>query len=573
VLMINSHPLHSSFYDLLNQHYATMPTRVDGKPGTQYLANIAVGSFSRPCPVHPDFRVVVHVPVSRLPHTPLPFLNRFEKYSLSIEDALTERLTALAVPRGLALAAGVAPGAVADQDAAAAALFGAVRAGVTDFVAAFSPLAFFGLVPGETVAALTLRLAEDYARSRSAVPGVRPTFHVDDAATAHVAGAGTEEEDTAANEGVGLTAGGTGVGSPLTRVREYVRAVNFQLLQIARPEALYLQRARLPAHYRREYVAAQEHFSACRLLRHVASAHWRVGGGARSLLVGGAAKWVVFTRTSGELLRLHSDRALQALLVAGAAPAVDMVAGFRCELLSVLGGSHAVESAVRTFFESGAEALGHRRLLVLVADMAAATKVQVNFARHVVDEAVGRDAAAGRMPPLVVLLLHSPPEWLQLKSVYNAVPVNGWEFAYCDSLGVEADGATAGGTAAAAVAAGEDGDAEDDATAAERGVPAPAGVAATLPRLSVTDPRRWMLVVFGLLDRPSSDTARAEFGRSFMHALAREAEALRVQGRLPRPYLARRGVAVSAAVYAAPLPRQTPAQVAAAQAAFIAPVQ
>lgn len=50
-----------------------------------YYANIAIGSFSRPCQVDPRFRLVIHLPLSAVPRTPLPFLNRLEKYTLSLQ--------------------------------------------------------------------------------------------------------------------------------------------------------------------------------------------------------------------------------------------------------------------------------------------------------------------------------------------------------------------------------------------------------------------------------------------------------------------------------------------------------
>jgi hypothetical protein len=53
---------------------------------------LAVGSYSRPCVVHKDFKIIVHVPASALSSTPLPFLNRFEKYPISLEQALDQKI-------------------------------------------------------------------------------------------------------------------------------------------------------------------------------------------------------------------------------------------------------------------------------------------------------------------------------------------------------------------------------------------------------------------------------------------------------------------------------------------------
>ncbi len=55
----------------------------------------AVGSFSRPCKVDPQSRIVVYAPESQLDTMPLPFLARFEKYRVSVDDLLAETLLTL----------------------------------------------------------------------------------------------------------------------------------------------------------------------------------------------------------------------------------------------------------------------------------------------------------------------------------------------------------------------------------------------------------------------------------------------------------------------------------------------
>jgi hypothetical protein len=62
------------------------------KDTVQCYANLAVGSYSRPCRVHRNFKLIVHIPKSALLTTPPAFLNRFEKYCVSIEQALSQKL-------------------------------------------------------------------------------------------------------------------------------------------------------------------------------------------------------------------------------------------------------------------------------------------------------------------------------------------------------------------------------------------------------------------------------------------------------------------------------------------------
>ena len=84
VLLTNPAMLASSIFDLLNKHYLKLSIMDEHRVvHTKYYANIAIGSYSRLCAVHPDFRIIVHMPLSDISKTPLPFLNRFEKYTLS----------------------------------------------------------------------------------------------------------------------------------------------------------------------------------------------------------------------------------------------------------------------------------------------------------------------------------------------------------------------------------------------------------------------------------------------------------------------------------------------------------
>ncbi len=57
-----------------------------------YYANVALGSYSHPCPVHPNFQCIVHLRASLVDSTPMPFLNRFEKFSISVCDIFNEAL-------------------------------------------------------------------------------------------------------------------------------------------------------------------------------------------------------------------------------------------------------------------------------------------------------------------------------------------------------------------------------------------------------------------------------------------------------------------------------------------------
>ena len=80
VVMSQTDDIHESFYDLFNQHFRCIN---DPKEGPRYYTNIAIGAYSRPSRVHPNFQCVLVVKKSEVKNAPAPFLNRFEKYFIS----------------------------------------------------------------------------------------------------------------------------------------------------------------------------------------------------------------------------------------------------------------------------------------------------------------------------------------------------------------------------------------------------------------------------------------------------------------------------------------------------------
>ena len=70
------------FYDLLNLRFQ----RIQLGEQMRLAATVASGSYSVLTPVHPHFQLVVCIRASELEETPLPFLNRFEKFYLSLRE-------------------------------------------------------------------------------------------------------------------------------------------------------------------------------------------------------------------------------------------------------------------------------------------------------------------------------------------------------------------------------------------------------------------------------------------------------------------------------------------------------
>lgn len=87
-MLLNTGPLHSSLYSLLNRHYTVSRNATTGEP--EAFVTMAMGSLARSVRVHPAARIIVHLPASALARTPRAFLNRFERFSVGLTEALQE---------------------------------------------------------------------------------------------------------------------------------------------------------------------------------------------------------------------------------------------------------------------------------------------------------------------------------------------------------------------------------------------------------------------------------------------------------------------------------------------------
>ena len=82
VVLLHQDGIYTSLYDMLNQNYT------DGVAGGKFC-RLAIGSRSRQCEVHPNFRCVVIVDSNQAwKELPSPLLNRFEKMCVSVRDLL-----------------------------------------------------------------------------------------------------------------------------------------------------------------------------------------------------------------------------------------------------------------------------------------------------------------------------------------------------------------------------------------------------------------------------------------------------------------------------------------------------
>lgn len=320
IILVNSSSIINAFFDLVNKHYSPIGSsgakqteersNFDGAKANDqqlYYANISIGSFSRPCVVHPRTKIIVHVPVAQLPTTPLPFLNRFDKFSISLVDVLREELVIMSRKEEEHRATSKS------TELPLSTLFRFIFEGADDFVKKLDMgTMFYGLIPQETVAALIMRSIRDTQRTGSIAPLIRRPFHVnidiERQKWLDLIADDDEGKDDFVDIALDEAYAQSSKASLIKRIREFIRSVNFQLLHYARPESVFLSRLSLPRSYLKEYLR-QEHFSAASLIRFLANQHWRSPLFREPLnnedLSG--HKLIIFIRTSADLLTFKSS--------------------------------------------------------------------------------------------------------------------------------------------------------------------------------------------------------------------------------------------------------------------------
>ncbi|CAF4370380.1 unnamed protein product, partial [Adineta steineri] len=82
ILMVNTGRIHGSLYDVFNQNFSIMATGDMRK----IFSKVAIGPKTIDVVVHEDFQCIVHIKRSEFKDIPAPFLSRFQKYSLCVND-------------------------------------------------------------------------------------------------------------------------------------------------------------------------------------------------------------------------------------------------------------------------------------------------------------------------------------------------------------------------------------------------------------------------------------------------------------------------------------------------------
>jgi uncharacterized membrane protein len=401
VILVAADGIYGNFYDLFNKHFTIVPAENVklGDPMVTFFSSVAVGSMSRPCKVHPSFKVIVHLPISQLPNTPLPFLSRFEKYVLSIDHCLMEKAAASGLVKAQQPFFNGIPAQGSQLDA--------LVEGVTHFYDTVrtrmkGQYPFHGFVPQQTIKSLAMAtLGRCHDSILDPVP--LPRFLVDDVNDVDPSSIPVRS-DNAANW-----------------MAHLIRMTNFRLLQIVRPDAAAQFRF-LPEEYLREYFLRQEHLSAAHLLRSVLMTATPKGEEEAEVSASPnfSRKWVISARSSDEVARLHNDKPIQELITSNLKAEIQFLSLANFSSLAALNAELAEFAA------------SNRECIVITADMRTCSTSQINDLRREVDNHL-----RGHSDRFVFVLLHHPPEHAQSpQDAYPAIFWDDWDFYYTDSLGL-----------------------------------------------------------------------------------------------------------------------------------------
>ena len=390
LILVNSESLHTALYDVFNRYYMSVPDS-DGENQYLYFANIAIGNVSRRVRVHPNFRVIVHLPFSKLRTTPTPFLNRFSKFQLSVSDVMKEKAAQFALNPPSSFSS-IPPEYLKS-------FFVAVNDGAEDFAETIGGSStLYGYLKNETVSSLVLNVIEETqeANNISFLPSCPLGL----------------SEETLDDFGLSQSDSEFVFEEPgkrlISNLRDFIRRVNFRTLLLARPEALFSIRNSLPAQYTSEYIDNQEHFSITKLLSRIANDLSPQQG---SLDQFHCRKIAIFTRASAELAGLSKKRFLQReirLLVPGVLsegrsnpvakqPAQkgkgeeeesDITEYVDLLNLASYSSGDAVRVALQSFFLTIRP--GALSILLLIAESTTTTSSQISFARHEVDQLLSK---------------------------------------------------------------------------------------------------------------------------------------------------------------------------------------
>jgi len=446
IVLSQTESVNESFYDLFNQNFRSLKNR-DGK--ISLFANIAVGGISRRSLVQPSFQCIVHVRTSEIDDVPAPFLNRFEKFRLSVSDVFDSGW-------------GRMPGMIKIMRNA--------RARVADLCSLLGENGIFGWVEMQTLDSIFVDMLPkigiqdctivpsqsnrsflscvlDFICRVTSLPANEKELDVivnsalkylslaDSALLESLLDSALRIDHQNMNGAFDTIVRG-GKDTSLSRiiginVQMFVtRAASFRIMMLATPEAVFACRNVLPSDIIEEYFR-QEHFSLKSLLVRLATVS-DCNAGCPSLQV-------VYTRTDSFV---HSLPSLPADYIATPGINYEIVKKLVCKEVSLVLIEHLLllknEASIRSAVDNWAV---HpcKLIFLLVVDMNDQHSTnRVNFVRSLVEQ-----RALDLRRKIFVLLLHYPPASSHRKLCYPALFLGRWKHVFLDEVGKDYDGIAA----------------------------------------------------------------------------------------------------------------------------------
>ncbi|KYQ93117.1 hypothetical protein DLAC_11636 [Tieghemostelium lacteum] len=246
IVLVNTTPIYSSLYSVFNRYFHI----INGT--SKFFAKVSFGNHSIFCSVHPEFKIIIHMPKSQLKTAQLPLLNRFEKYYLTIDQLLNHILS--------------------HKEKS----FFELLLSSKDFVGEFhhnisNNSLLFGY-SNETISSLVYSIAKRSIALENPINLYKLNFN--------------DEIEVYQDQ---------------SKDNQF-RNLNCKLLQIARPESIFKCKS-LPKSYIKEYLINQEHFNCLKFLHNLYEHFYNNG---RKLMFQ-INKWVLYTRTSLIFHRLKDN--------------------------------------------------------------------------------------------------------------------------------------------------------------------------------------------------------------------------------------------------------------------------
>ncbi|EFC40441.1 hypothetical protein NAEGRDRAFT_81001 [Naegleria gruberi] len=389
VVLVNSSAISTNFFDVFNKHFT--------KVNDRYFANVSIKGKTHPCEINSSFHCIVHVPIAQYRELPLPFLNRFEKYIIGAERVLKSDL-------------------LVEKEESKKAIFDHIRRGVNDFVRQFDASTFYGLVEDETV---DLLIKSIYQQSKDSIQIKKPLTIKNNNIIELLKENGMEDNIDLEEEDEEIS---------INKLRSYIRKINFQLLQIAKPEDIFLRRKFIPKSYLVEYLTKQEHFCTISFLKNAIDQHFKQSTTNNS-------KYILYTRHSSGIHTLNdTDRLKEITSVACTSEPLKSCVNNPSEIIT-LASLSSFSSQLEFHRFLGEFAADHQKLvLLLTIDMSMISKNTVNFVKFKIENILSSPMKKVKnMTPFVSLILYFPPESSHFNAAYDSIFL-GWDYYYIDSL-------------------------------------------------------------------------------------------------------------------------------------------